>query len=281
VPQRDEHGNIVRWYGILTDIEDRKRGEEARERLHELEADLAHINRVSMMGELAASIAHEVNQPLSGIVSNGSACIRWLAGDSPNVEEVREAVCDIVRDGKRAGEVIARIRALTKRTELPRGKVDLNELIREVLALAGDQAKRQRAVVRTYFASDLSPVSGDRVQLQQVVLNLVLNALEAMSSLEDRERELVITTRNLDGDQVQVSVEDSGPGLDPGATSKIFEPFYTTKASGMGMGLSISRSILQNHRGRLWATANKGPGASFHFSLPKCQEEAHAGVVGV
>ena len=143
VPLRDKHGKIVRWYGILTDIEDRKRAEEERERLRQLEADLAHINRVSMMGELAASIAHEVNQPLSGVVSNGSACLRWLAGDVPNVEEVREAVARIVRDGKRAGEVIARIRALTKRTAPPREKLDLNDTIREVLALVGDEAKRK------------------------------------------------------------------------------------------------------------------------------------------
>ena len=234
-----KHGKIVRWYGILTDIEDRKRAEEERERLRQLEADLAHINRVSMMGELAASIAHEVNQPLSGIVSNGSACLRWLAGDAPNVEEVREAVRDIVRDGKRAGEVIARIRALTKRTAPPREKLDLNDTVREVLALVGDEAKRNSVTIRTRFADDLSPVLGDRVQLQQVVLNLIMNAIEAMSGVADRPRELIITTRNIDADQVQVSVEDSGPGLDPNAASRIFDPFYTTKASGMGMGLSI------------------------------------------
>ena len=169
------------------------------------------------MGELAASIAHEVNQPLSGIVSNGSACLRWLAGDPPNVEEVREAVRDIVRDGKRAGEVIARIRALTKRTAPPREKLDLNDTVREVLALVGDEAKRNSVTIRTQFASDLSPVSGDRVQLQQVVLNLIMNAIEAMSGVEDRARELIITTRNIDADQVQVSVEDSGTGLDPEA----------------------------------------------------------------
>ena len=201
--------------GTIVDVTDRKRAEEERERLRQLEADLAHINRVSMMGELAASIAHEVNQPLSGIVSNGSACLRWLAGDPPNVEEVREAVGDIVRDGKRAGEVIARIRALTKRTAPPREKLDLNDTVREVLALVGDEAKRNSVMIRTQFADDLSPVSGDRVQLQQVVLNLIMNAIEAMSGVEDRPRELIITTRNIDADQVQVSVEDSGTGLDP------------------------------------------------------------------
>ena len=215
VPQRDQSGKIVKWYGKSMDIEDRKRAEQERERLRQLEADLAHINRVSMMGELAASVAHEVNQPLTGIVSNGSACLRFLAGDTPDLEEAREAVRDIVRDGKRAGEVIARIRALTKRTALPREKLDLNETIREVLAIVGDEAKKRSVVIRTQFADDLSPVFGDRVQLQQVLLNLVMNAMEAMSSVDERARELVITTRNIDQDQVQVTVEDSGTGLDP------------------------------------------------------------------
>jgi PAS domain S-box-containing protein len=254
---------------LARDITDRRRAEEERGSLRQLEADLAHINRVSMMGELAASIAHEVNQPLSGIVSNGSACLRWLAGDPPNVEEVREAVRDIVRDGKRAGEVIARIRALTKRTSPPSEELDVNETIREVLAIAGDEAKRENVVFRTQFADNLLPVSGDRIQLQQVVLNLVMNGMEAMSSVGERARQLLISTRSIDPDQVQVTVEDSGVGLDPSTTARIFEPFFTTKSGGMGMGLSISRSILQNHGGRLWATLNNGPGTSFHFTLPK------------
>ena len=280
--QRDEQGAPVAILETNNDITDRKRAEEERERLRQVEADLAHINRVSMMGELAASIAHEVNQPLSGIVSNGSACLRWLAGDVPNVEEVREAVGDIVRDGKRAGEVIARIRALTKRTAPPKEELDLNDTVREVLALVGDEAKRTSVTIRTPFADDVFPVLGDRVQLQQVVLNLIMNAIEAMSGVADRPRELIITTGNIDADQVVVSVEDSGPGLDPNAASRIFDPFYTTKASGMGMGLSISRSILQNHGGRLWATARDGPGTIFHFSLPKYDEEgSHAGTAGV
>jgi signal transduction histidine kinase len=232
-----------------------------------------------MMGELTASIAHEVNQPLSGVVSNGGACLRWLAGDVPNLEEAREAARRIVRDGKRAGEVIARIRALTRRTEVSREKLHLNETIRQVLALVGDQAKRNSVVIRTQFADDLSPVSGDQVQLQQVVLNLVMNAIEAMSSVEDRARELVITTQNVDPDQAQVTVEDSGVGLDPNTMQKIFDPFYTTKPGGMGMGLSISRSILQAHGGRLWAAAKDGKGTIFYFSLPKYhKEEANARV---
>jgi PAS domain S-box-containing protein len=279
VPLRDKNGKIVRWYGILTDIEDRRRAEEDREKLRQLEADLAHINRLSMMGELAASIAHEVNQPLAGIVSNGGACLRWLSEDAPDIGEVREAVRDIVRDGKRAGDVIARIRALTRRIPPATEKLDLNDTAQEVLALAGDEAKRNSVRLAADFASDLAPVSGDRVQLQQVVLNLVMNAIEAMSGVGDRRRQLLIRTRNVDADHVQVSVEDSGPGLDANTATRIFEPFYTTKAAGMGMGLSISRSIVQNHGGRLWATANNGPGASFHFSLPKYQRTgSHAGM---
>jgi C4-dicarboxylate-specific signal transduction histidine kinase len=280
VPLCNKSGKVVKWYGTSTDIEDLKRAEEEREKLRQLEADLAHINRVSIMGELAASVAHEVNQPLTGIVSNGGACLRWLAGDVPNLEEAREAVRDIVRDGKRAGEVIARIRALTKRAAPPKEKLDLNEVVREVLALVGDQAKKNSVMIRTQFADDVWPVLGDRVQLQQVLLNLVMNGMEAMTSVGQRDRQLVIATGNIDVDQVQVTVEDSGAGLDPNKMIRIFEPFYTTKSGGMGMGLSISRSILQNHGGRIWATANEGPGTSFHFTVPKYQGEeqdaAHA-----
>jgi PAS domain S-box-containing protein len=274
------------WYGgrrfllkVARDISDRLQAEEQRDRLRQLEADLAHIHRVSMMGELTASIAHEVNQPLSGVVSNASAGLRWLAGDAPNLEEARESLRRIVRDGKRAAEVIARIRAMTKRTAAAGEKLDLNETIQEVLVLVGDEAKKNKVLIRTPFANDLSPVLGDRVQLQQVALNLVMNGIEAMSSVGERTRELVITTRNIEANQVQVTVEDSGIGLDPNTIEKIFDPFYSTKAGGMGMGLSICRSIVQHHGGRLWATAKDGPGTSFHFTLTKYQEEEpHAGV---
>jgi PAS domain S-box-containing protein len=277
VPQRDPSGKIVKWYGKSMDITELKRAGEERERLRQLESDLAHINRVSMLGELAASIAHEVNQPLAGIVSNGSACLRFLAVDPPDIEEIREGVRDMVRDGKRAGEVIARIRALTKRTAPPREKLDLNETIREVLALVGDETKKHGVVIRMQLAGEVCSVEGDRVQLQQVLLNLIMNAIQAMSGVNDRARQLVITTRSMDTHQWQVTVEDSGMGLDPEKIARIFEPFYTTKSGGMGMGLSICRSILQHHGGRLWATANDGPGASFHFTLPKHQEGRNAG----
>jgi PAS domain S-box-containing protein len=282
-PVLNDAGDVVRLVGSVIDITERKRAEEERERLGRLEADLRHLNRVSMMGELAASVAHEVNQPLAGLVTSASACQRWLAGDVPNLEKARETARRIVHDGKRAGEIIARIRALATRTAATRKEeLDLNETIREVLALVGDKAKKQSVIIRGQFADDVSPVLGDRVQLQQVVLNLVMNAFEAMTNVGERARELVITTRNIDGDRVQATVEDSGVGLDSNLIDKIFDPFYTTKPSGMGMGLSISRSILEAHGGRLWATAKGGPGTAFHFTLPKYHDgESRSGVAAV
>jgi len=277
-PVLNDAGEVAKLLGTVIDVTERKRAEEERERLRQLEADLRHVNRVSVMGELAASVAHEVNQPLSGVVSNGSACLRWLAGDVPNVEEARETARRIVRDGKRAGEIVARIRAMaTKSAATRQEELDLNGTIREVLALVGDEAKKKSVVIQTQFADDLSAVSGDRVQVQQVVLNLVMNAIEAMTSADGRARELIITTRNTDAGQVQATIKDSGTGLDPNAIDKVFDPFYTTKSGGMGMGLSISRSIVQAHGGRLWATANDGPGTMFHFSLPRYQEEEVVG----
>jgi PAS domain S-box-containing protein len=275
-PVLDANGNVVELVGTTVDITARKRYEEERARLRQLEADLAHINRVSMMGELSASIAHEVNQPLSGVVSNGSACLRWLAGDTPNVEEAREAARRIVRDGKRAADIIARIRALTRNTVENQENLDLNETILEILRLVGDESKRRDVMIRTSFAEEVCPVVGDRVQLQQVVLNLVMNGLEAMSTITDRPRELVITSTNADQNCAEVTIQDSGIGLDPDKSARIFEAFYTTKPTGMGMGLSICRSILHAHGGRLWATANDGPGTTFHFTLPKEQEKPSA-----
>ena len=249
-----------------------------RDRVRQLEAELAHMDRVSIVGELAASIAHEVNQPLSGIVSSGSACLRWLAADPPNLDEARESVRRIVAAGRHAGNVIARIRTLTKTTVVPPEKLDLNETIRQVLVLIGDQATQNDVTVRTLFADGLSPVRGDRVQFQQVVLNLVMNAIEAMTAVSDGARELSITTRDVENGQVQVTVEDSGTGIDADAIEKIFEPFYTTKVTGMGMGLSICRSILQHHGGRLWVTASRGRGAVFHFAVPTYEgEDSNAG----
>ena len=275
-PVLNADGELVEFIGTTVDITELKRAEDARARLRQMESELAHINRVSVMGELTASIAHEVNQPLSGVVSNGSACLRWLAGDSPNVEEAREASRRIVRDGKRAAEIISRIRALTKRAAEHREKLDINETIRQVLPLVGDESTKRGMVIRTRFAEEFVPVIGDRVYLQQVILNLVMNGLEAMSSITDGSRELVITSRNAEQGEVEVAIQDSGIGLDPEQSARIFDAFYTTKPTGMGMGLSICRSIISAHGGRLWATSNPGRGSTFHFTLPREQDEGNA-----
>jgi PAS domain S-box-containing protein len=266
LPLRDESGNIVKWYGTMTDIEDRKRAEEA---VRKANADLAHITRVMTMGEFAASIAHEVSQPLSAMVTNAEACLHWLAGSAPNTEKACEAVGRIVRDGKRAGEVVAQIRALCRKSGIKRERLDMNEAIEEILALAQGEVRTKQVALRTDLATRLPSILGDRVQLQQVVLNLIMNGIEAMSSVQDRPRELVIRTQEGQDDQVIVTVQDSGTGLDPKITDQIFDAFYTTKGEGMGMGLSISRSIVKDHGGRLWATTNEGPGATFQFTLSK------------
>jgi PAS domain S-box-containing protein len=249
---------------VVVDITDRRRAEDD---LREVQAELAHVARVTIMGEMAASIAHEVNQPLSGVVINANACLRWMAADPPNMVEAREAVQRIVRDGKRASEVIARIRNLSKKSAAEKEPLDVNEVIAEVVAFTQGEVRRTRVTLRTDLASDLPSVIGDRVQLQQVVLNLVLNALEAMGAVADRPRELVIETKREGAEHVRVAVRDVGVGLDPGSIPRLFDAFYTTKQAGMGMGLSISRSIIENHGGRLWAVPNEGPGATFLFTV--------------
>jgi C4-dicarboxylate-specific signal transduction histidine kinase len=253
---------------LTNEIAERQRAEEA---LQQAQAELAHVNRLMTMGELTASIAHEVNQPLSGVVLNGYACLRWLSGDLPNLDEARQAVERIVRDGMRASDVITRIRALLKKTVIAKKRLDLNEAVREVAALAQGEARRKRVELRMELADDLPPVLGDRVQLQQVLLNLVMNGIDAMNAVGDRPRELIIKTQDSDADQVRVAVQDSGTGLDAQNAERVFNAFYTTKPEGMGMGLSISRSIVHNHGGRLWAVANNGPGTTFHFTVQKNQ----------
>jgi len=249
---------------VVVDITERKR---AADDLREVQAELAHVARVTTMGEMAASIAHEVNQPLSGVVINGNACLRWMAGDPPNMVEAREAVERIIRDGKRASEVIARIRNLSKKSAAEKELLDLNETIAEVVAFVQGELRRTRVALRTELARDLPRIIGDRVQLQQVVLNLVLNGLEAMSAIADRPRELVIETKREDAEHACVAVRDMGVGLDPESIHRLFDAFYTTKLGGMGMGLSISRSIIEHHGGRLWAVPNEGPGATFLFTV--------------
>ena len=273
----DDAGKVV-TLSLALDITDRKRAEEERERLGQLEADLAHINRVSVMGELTASIAHEINQPLSGIVSNASASERWLAADPPNIDEAREAARRIIRDGKRAGEIIGRVRALSKTASVPKDRLDLNATIREVVALIHGEAKKKGIGITTQLAADLSPVYADPVQLQQVILNLAMNGIDAMSAVNGRaRRELVISTFDLDEKQVQVAVQDFGIGIESSKIERIFDPFYTTKSGGMGMGLSISRSIVRSHGGELWATTSDAPGTTFHFTVPtRLEEELNA-----
>ena len=273
-PSKDESG-CFEFVGAVTDITERKRAEEELRQkeasLREAQTELAHVSRVTTMGELAASIAHEVNQPLAGIATNANAGLHWLAGELPNLEEAREAFRRIIRDGNRAGEVISRMRALFKKARTATEWLDINEAIEEVVILTQSEVRRKTVALRMELAADLPPVMGDRVQLQQVVMNLILNAIEAMSTVEDRERDLLISTRPGEGDEVCVAVQDSGIGLDPKNVERIFDAFHTTKPGGLGMGLSISRSIVESHGGRLWAVSNDGPGATFQFTLLKCQ----------
>lgn len=251
---------------LETQIAEREQAEGA---LQQAQSELARVTRIMTMGELVASIAHEVNQPLSCVVANGTACLNWLAGDSPNLDEARESARRIVSDGKRAGDVIVRIRTMATKTATAKERLDMNEIVQEVIALARDVLRRSSVTVRTELAADLAPVLGDRVELQQVVLNLVMNGTEAMSSVGEGPRELVIRTQNDEAEQVRIAVQDSGIGLDSLSMERIFDPFYTTKRGGMGMGLSICRSIVQNHSGRLWAVANNDSGTIFQFTVQK------------
>jgi PAS domain S-box-containing protein len=265
VPLRDKHGKILKWYGALTDIEERKRAEEERERLRNLEAELAHTNRVSMLGELTASLAHEINQPIAAAVASAGAGLRWLGRDHPEVERARETLTRIMDDGKRAAEIITRLRAFYRKgVSAQRELLDINEVVGEMLVLLRREADRHSVTMKTELAADLPPVRADRVQLQQVLMNLMLNAIEALG---EAAGELIIRTRSADGELV-VSVSDTGVGLSADTLKQIFSAFFTTKAAGTGMGLAISRRIVESHGGKLWAEANAARGATFHFTLP-------------
>jgi len=263
--QRDKQGLPAAILETNNNITEQKRAEEA---LRQAQTELAHVTRVTTLGELAASIAHEVNQPLSGIITKSNACIRWLAGDSPNLDEAREAVRRILRDGNRASDVISRIRALVSKTDTEKSRLDVNDAIQEVAALAQGEVGRNKVALRTELAHGLPPVLGDRVQLQQVILNLVMNGVEAMASVADRPRELLIYSHQDGSDKILVAVRDSGTELHSENLDRFFEPFFSTKPKGMGMGLAISRSIIESHGGRLWAVPNDGPGVTFTFALP-------------
>jgi PAS domain S-box-containing protein len=268
-PLRDESGTIIKWYGTHTDIDDRKRAEEA---LSQARSELAHVSRISSLGVMTASIAHEVNQPLSGIITNASTCLRMLASDPPQIEGARETARRTIRDGNRMSEVITRLRALFSKKDVVTELVDLNEAAREVIAVSSADLQKNRVIVRSELADDLPLVTGDRVQLQQVILNLVRNASDAMSTIEDRPRQLLIRTERDEGDRVRLTVQDTGRGFVPEAADRLFDTFYTTKNDGMGIGLSVSRSIITSHHGGLWAALNDGPGAAFSFSIPRAPE---------
>ena len=273
-PLLDEKGKIVKWYGTNTDIDDRKQAEEA---LRRAQANLTHATRITTMGELTASIAHEVNQPLTAVVNNANASISLLPKDAPGLEEVRQALTEIIEDADRASAVVARIRQLAKNAPFEKTRLDLRDVVTDVMALARHESATRRVTIRTELPPELLLVLGDRVQLQQVLLNLVVNGMDAMNTVGESERILRVrgSRQTRDGRfEALVSVQDAGSGISPEAMKRLFESFYTTKPQGMGMGLAISRSIIEAHGGRLWAETNRGPGATLRFSLPSAGSAA-------
>jgi PAS domain S-box-containing protein len=269
LPLRDDNGQIIRWYKLLTDIEDRKTAEEA---LRNSQTQLSRATRTATVGELAASIAHEINQPLAAVVANGHACLRWLGAQPPDLAKAQEAAERIARDGKEAGEVVRRIRALFKQAPLEKAALDLNEIIGEVLRLLVAEATKKRIIVETDLSQDLGSVKGDQVQLQQLIFNLLLNGIEAMDAVVDRPKRLFIRSTLQNPETVLVEIQDWGVGLSD--SMKVFDAFFTTKGNGMGMGLTICRSIIEAHHGRLWAASTEGSGTTFSFTLP-AETRAH------
>jgi PAS domain S-box-containing protein len=271
VPLHDETGRVIKWYATGYEIEDQKRAEGA---LHAAQAELAHASRVTTLGEMSASIAHEVNQPLAAIVANGEACRRWLDRGTPDLDEVRGCVEWIIKDGYRAGEVIRRVRALSNKAEIQKAPLDINDTIKEVITLLQRELAAHHVLLRTELGAALPLVFADRVQLQQVVINLVMNGIEAMQSVENRPRDLIVRSYEDDAHQVVVAVKDSGIGIAAASADRMFDAFFSTKPGGLGMGLSICRSIIEVHGGRLSASSNGGSGATFQFALPSYREEA-------
>jgi PAS domain S-box-containing protein len=261
---KDSRGQME-YIGAVQDVTQRRFSEDA---LSKARSELTRVSRVMSLGVLTASIAHEVNQPLSGIITNASTCLRMLDAAPPNVEGARETARRTIRDGNRASDVIKRLRTLFSKKDFTIESVDLNEAAQEVLALSRSELQRSQVVLQAELSKNLPPVAGDRVQLQQVILNLLLNAVDAMSNINDRPRQLTIMTKLDESEMVRFSVSDAGVGFAPDATEKLFDAFYTTKQSGMGIGLSVSRTIIERHQGRLWAAPNQGQGAVFYFSIP-------------
>ena len=265
---RDEAGELA-FVGAVMDVTAAKRAEQA---VHEAQAELAHVTRITTLGELTASIAHEVNQPLTGIVTNGAACLRWLGQGTPALDEARSSVEDMISDARRASEVIQRIRALSKKAEPEKAPLDINDVIHDAVRLVQRETLGHRASLRLELAPALPSVLGDRVQLQQVIINLVINAIQAMASVSDRPRKLLIRSQQHEAGHVLVAVADSGIGIEAKSVNQIFTAFFTTKPSGLGMGLSICRSIIEAHGGQVLAANNPGPGATFQFTLPSSGE---------
>jgi C4-dicarboxylate-specific signal transduction histidine kinase len=255
-------GDLVEFVGTVMDVTERRRAEEERQ-------VLAHANRITTMGQLTASIAHEVNQPIAAVVTNAHAALRWLNMQPSDPEEVRQALDRIVSNGRRAGDVIGRIRALVTKAPPRKDRLDINDTIREVIALTRSELRSSGTSLRTQLADGLPLIPGDRIELQQVMLNLILNAVEAMSGSDEGSRELLISTDEDGANGVRIAVRDRGPGLRPESVDRLFDAFYTTKPDGMGMGLSICRSIIEAHGGRVWATTNLPQGAAFQFTLPQ------------
>jgi PAS domain S-box-containing protein len=272
-PVFNASGEVVGNIGTTHDVTERKRAEEDRERLRQAEADLAYMSRVTTMGELTVSLAHEIKQPMAAAVTNANTCLRWLTRDHPDVKEASEAASRIVKDVTRAADIINRIRLLFKKGEAQRELVDVNEVVREMIVLLRNEATRYSIPIRAELAEDLPKVMADRVQLQQVFMNLMLNGIEAMKDLS-AGGELIIKSEQAEDCRLLVSVSDTGVGLPAGQPDQIFDAFFTTKAQGIGMGLPISRSIVESHGGRLWATSNSGRGATFQFTLP-CEVAVH------
>jgi len=270
VPLRDGRGEIVKWYGTGIDIEDRKRAEDA---LRKAQGDLAHANRVTTMGELCASLAHEINQPISGAITNASTCLRRLDREPPDIEGARAGASLIIRDANRAAEIINRVRLFFRKGVVTKERVDINELIREMEILLHNEASQHSVFVQTRLAADHPLIVADRVQLQQVLMNLMINGIDAMKAVEG-PRQLTLGTQNDGNAQLLVSVEDTGIGLPANQAGQIFNAFFTTKEHGTGMGLRISRTIIEAHGGRLWVTDNHPRGASFHFTLAVSSDAA-------
>lgn len=274
----DKRGDAVVIFVI--DLTDRKRAEEAgresERRYHEAQMELAHAQRVAAIGQLSASIAHEINQPLSGIVTNAGTCLKMLSADPPNLAGAQEAARRAIRDANRTANIVSRLRALFAKRETSIESVDLNEALGEVTSLSLGELKKTRVSLHLEFAKDLPSIRGDRIQLQQVLNNLIRNATDAMSGVEDRSRQLIVRTAKMQPDGVLVAVQDSGAGVDPADRDQIFHAFYTTKANGLGMGLSVSRTIIEAHGGKLWVTGAVPHGALFQFTLPVATDGARA-----